>query len=87
VFLELDWTPARLEQAEDRTHRIGQRSAVTAWYLIAPETIDSTLEGVLEAKRGMIGAITDGRVAEDRTVLDSVIRSMRGGGDPDSVAA
>jgi hypothetical protein len=78
VFLELDWTPARLEQAEDRTHRIGQRSAVTAWYLLAPGTIDSTLEGVLEAKRGLIAAITDGSVEEDRTVLDSVIRSLRG---------
>jgi SWI/SNF-related matrix-associated actin-dependent regulator 1 of chromatin subfamily A len=78
AFLELDWTPARLEQAEDRTHRIGQRSAVTAWYLLAPATIDSTLEGVLEAKRGVIGAITDGRVEADRTVLDSVIRTLRG---------
>jgi superfamily II DNA or RNA helicase len=88
VFLELDWTPARLEQAEDRTHRIGQRSAVTAWYLLAPNTIDSTLEGVLEAKRGLIGAITDGRVEEERTVLDTVVRSLRGGGDPsESVAA
>jgi SNF2 family DNA or RNA helicase len=81
AFLELDWTPARLEQAEDRTHRIGQRSAVTAWYLIAPTTIDSTLEGVLEAKRGLIGAITDGRVDAERTVLDSVIRKLRGESD------
>jgi SWI/SNF-related matrix-associated actin-dependent regulator of chromatin subfamily A-like protein 1 len=81
AFLELDWTPARLEQAEDRTHRIGQRDAVTAWYLLAPATIDSTLEGVLEAKRGLIGAITDGRVEEDRTVLDSVIRKLRGESD------
>jgi SNF2 family DNA or RNA helicase len=86
VFLELDWTPARLEQAEDRTHRIGQRSAVTAWYLLAPNTIDSTLEAVLEAKRGLISAITDGRVEEERTVLDSVVRTLRGG-DADSVAA
>jgi SWI/SNF-related matrix-associated actin-dependent regulator 1 of chromatin subfamily A len=78
AFLELDWTPARLEQAEDRTHRIGQRSAVTAWYLIAPDTIDSTLEDVLEAKRGVIGAITDGRADADRAVVDSVIRKLRG---------
>ena len=87
VFLELDWTPARLEQAEDRTHRIGQRSAVTAWYLLAPNTIDSTLEAVLEAKRGLIGAITDGRVEEERTVLDTVVRTLRGSGDSGSVAA
>jgi SNF2 family DNA or RNA helicase len=80
AFLELDWTPARLEQAEDRTHRIGQRNAVTAWYLLAPNTIDATLEGVLEAKRELIGAITDGRVEAERTVLDSVIRRLRGDG-------
>ncbi len=87
AFLELDWTPARLEQAEDRTHRIGQRNAVTAWYLLAPNTIDTQLEGVLEAKRELIGAITDGRVDAERTVLDSVIRSLRGSGAPVTDAA
>ena len=40
AFLELEWTPARHDQAEDRCHRIGQRDAVTAWYLLAAETID-----------------------------------------------
>ena len=87
AFLELDWTPARLEQAEDRTHRIGQRNSVTAWYLLAPDTIDATLEGVLEAKREVIGAITDGRVDTERTVLDSVIRSLRGEGETVDEAA
>ena len=43
AFLELDWTPARHDQAEDRLHRIGQDSAVTAWYLLAPDTIDETM--------------------------------------------
>jgi SWI/SNF-related matrix-associated actin-dependent regulator of chromatin subfamily A-like protein 1 len=87
AFLELDWTPARLEQAEDRAHRIGQRNAVAAWYLLAPNTIDSLLEGVLQAKRELIGAITDGRVDVERTVLDSVVRSLRGAGAPDPAEA
>jgi SNF2 family DNA or RNA helicase len=83
AFLELDWTPARLEQAEDRCHRIGQRSAVTAWYLLAPETIDSLLEAVIEAKREVIGAVTDGRTDAERTVVDAVVQRLR---DEDELA-
>ena len=40
------------DQAEDRCHRIGQRDAVTAWYLLAAETIDETMAALLERKRG-----------------------------------
>ena len=47
AFLELDWTPARHDQAEDRL-RIGQDSAVTAWYLLAPDTIDETMASLLD---------------------------------------
>ena len=43
AFLDLEWTPAMHDQAEDRCHRIGQHDAVTAWYLLAAETIDETM--------------------------------------------
>jgi SNF2 family DNA or RNA helicase len=77
AFLELDWTPARLAQAEDRCHRIGQGSAVTAWYLLAPDTIDETMADLLAAKRGVIGAVTDGKTVEDGSLLDAVVRDLR----------
>ena len=77
AFLELDWTPARLEQAEDRCHRIGQQDAVTAWYLIAPDTIDATMAGLVEQKRGVIGAIADGRPDPGEPLLHSVVRDLR----------
>jgi SWI/SNF-related matrix-associated actin-dependent regulator 1 of chromatin subfamily A len=79
AFLELDWTPARLEQAEDRCHRIGQDDAVTAWYLLAPGTIDETMSELLAQKRGVIGAVTDGRIAPDESLLDAVVRDLRDG--------
>jgi SWI/SNF-related matrix-associated actin-dependent regulator 1 of chromatin subfamily A len=78
AFLELDWTPARHDQAEDRLHRIGQESAVTAWYLLAPDTIDETMAQVLERKRSLIDAVTDGQVQEEERLVDAVIRDLRG---------
>ena len=77
AFVELDWTPARLEQAEDRCHRIGQDDAVTAWYLVAPNTIDDTMAGLIEQKRGVIGAVTDGRPEADESIVDAVVRDLR----------
>jgi SWI/SNF-related matrix-associated actin-dependent regulator 1 of chromatin subfamily A len=78
AFLELDWTPARHDQAEDRLHRIGQESAVTAWYLLAPNTIDETMAELLERKRTLIDAITDGQVRDEERLVDAVIRELRG---------
>ena len=76
AFLELDWTPARLAQAEDRCHRIGQGSAVTAWYLVAPDTIDETMAELLALKRGVIGAVTDGQAVEDGSLIDAVVADL-----------
>ena len=77
AFLELDWTPARHDQAEDRLHRIGQESAVTAWYLLAPETIDETMATLLERKRTVIDAVTEGDVRQDGPLVDQVVRELR----------
>jgi len=78
AFLELDWTPARHDQAEDRLHRIGQESGVTAWYLMAPDTIDETMAALLQRKRSVINAVTDGQVADEERLVDAVIRDLRG---------
>jgi hypothetical protein len=77
AFLELDWTPARHDQAEDRLHRIGQDSAVTAWYLLAPNTIDESMAEVLEQKRGLIDAVTDGQVRDEEPLVQAVVRELR----------
>jgi SNF2 family DNA or RNA helicase len=78
AFLDLEWSPAMHDQAEDRCHRIGQRDAVTAWYLLAAETIDEAMAEVLARKRGIVGAVTDGRRDESEAVVQSVVRALRG---------
>ena len=40
VFLELDWSPAIMAQAEDRCHRVGQKDSVLCQYYVFRDTID-----------------------------------------------
>ena len=74
---------ARLDSGPPRTgrgslHRIGQHGAVTAWYLLAPETIDESMARLLARKRGVIGAVTDGRPLDDEGLVEAVVRELRG---------
>ncbi|HSO97648.1 MAG TPA: DEAD/DEAH box helicase [Solirubrobacteraceae bacterium] len=78
-FLELEWTPAIHDQAEDRCHRIGQRDAVTAWYLLASETIDETMARLIQRKREVVSAVTDGRELGDGGLVEGVVRELREG--------
>ena len=75
-FLELGWTPAQHDQAEDRCHRIGQHDAVTAWYLLAAGTIDETIAELLHAKRNVVGAVTDGARQTEGSMVDEVVRAL-----------
>ena len=79
AFLELEWTPAMHDQAEDRCHRIGQRDAVTAWYLLAANTIDETMARLIQSKRATVAAVTDGRVMEADGLVAQVVRELRDG--------
>jgi SWI/SNF-related matrix-associated actin-dependent regulator of chromatin subfamily A-like protein 1 len=77
AFLDLEWTPAMHDQAEDRCHRIGQHDAVTAWYLLAADTIDETMIELISRKRGIVGAVTDGRRDESEALVQAVVRELR----------
>jgi SWI/SNF-related matrix-associated actin-dependent regulator of chromatin subfamily A-like protein 1 len=78
AFLDLEWTPAMHDQAEDRCHRIGQHDAVTAWYLLAAKTIDETMLELIERKRRIVDAVTDGRAQVDEAMVEGVVKALRG---------
>lgn len=71
VFAELNWTPANLEQAEARAHRIGQESCVTVYYLLAKDTIDQSMFELIKKKSDTTGKILDGENAQSFTYQES----------------
>lgn len=76
VFVELDWTPAAMMQAEDRAHRMGQRDSVLVQYLVVDRSIDQAMSAALIKKAEVIEKILDGQSTERAkvSVLDEVLR-------------
>ena len=60
LFVETEWTPALVTQAEDRIHRITQISPVTITTLIAQGTLDPVIHKVLTSKAATLDQLTPG---------------------------
>ncbi|SDF40782.1 Helicase conserved C-terminal domain-containing protein [Blastococcus aurantiacus] len=60
VLAELSWTDAEQTQAIDRSHRIGQTMPVTAWRIIAAQTIDARIAELIDSKAGLAARALDG---------------------------
>lgn len=74
-FIELDWTPAGMLQAEDRAHRMGQKNSVNIWNFIAARTIDERMLALIEAKREIIDAAIEGKGPSSLNILNDLIHN------------
>jgi SNF2 family DNA or RNA helicase len=76
AFIELGWNPADHDQAEDRCHRIGQKNAVTAWYLLADETIAMDVSDLIEKKRDIVEHAADGKRLENIGMINALFSRL-----------
>jgi superfamily II DNA or RNA helicase len=95
VLAELSWTDAEQTQAIDRSHRIGQAEPVTAWRIIAAQTIDARIAELIDSKAGLAARALDGSDEEVSssadvqhealvTLLTDALRASSGHGDAPS---
>lgn len=77
VLAELSWTDAEQTQAIDRVHRIGQEEPVTAWRIIAAQTIDAKIAELIDSKSGLAARALDGAaVDEDYSSTDVQLEAL-----------
>ena len=80
VLAELSWTSAEQTQAIDRVHRIGQEEPVTAWRIIAAQTIDAKIAELIDSKAGLAARALDGDdsevVQESSVQLDALVHLL-----------
>jgi len=76
VLAELSWTNAEQTQAIDRVHRIGQGEPVTAWRIIASQTIDTKIAELIDSKAGLAARALDGSDEEVSLSADVQLEAL-----------
>jgi len=76
VLAELSWTDAEQTQAIDRSHRIGQAEPVTAWRIIAAQTIDARIAELIDSKAGLAARALDGSDQEASSPADVQLEAL-----------
>lgn len=76
VLAELSWTNAEQTQAIDRVHRIGQEEPVTAWRIIAAQTIDTRIADLIDSKAGLAARALDGSDEEVSSAADFQLEAL-----------
>ena len=76
VLAELSWTNAEQTQAIDRVHRIGQTEPVTAWRIIAAQTLDARIAELIDSKAGLAARALDGADEEETSSADIQVEAL-----------
>ena len=62
IFIDVPWTAANFEQAQDRIHRIGSGKPVFIYHLITENTIDERVKEIVEDKEAMSDFVVDDKL-------------------------
>jgi DNA polymerase III delta prime subunit len=76
VLAELSWTDAEQTQAIDRCHRIGQTEPVTAWRIIAAQTIEARIAELIDSKAVLAARALDGSEDELSSSADVQLEAL-----------
>lgn len=72
IFIETDWTPANISQAEDRNSRIGQTETCMVTTLMAVNTLDAHMRAILRNKAKDLNVLLPG-ADNNVTAMTSVL--------------
>ncbi len=77
AFIELGWTPGEHVQAEDRLHRISQLNSVMCYYLLAKDSCEEKICGLIQAKMAVLDKVLDGKTnGESLDIFDLLLKSL-----------
>lgn len=78
VFFEYPWNPSQYAQARDRVNRIGQKSSVSVWNIVAKDTIEEDILAILDGKQKIFDKLIDGAGKKGGDPLKLLLKKMKG---------
>jgi len=76
IMNDLSFVPAEHAQAEDRSHRIGQKNSTSVYYPLFENTIEGVIYDILNRKKKIISTVMGDGLMEDASAIEEVLNMI-----------
>ena len=73
IMNDLSFVPAEHAQAEDRSHRIGQKNSTSVYYPLFENTIEGVIYDILNRKKKIISTVMGDDMIEDASTIEEML--------------
>ena len=73
IMNDLSFVPAEHSQAEDRSHRIGQKNSTSVYYPLFENTIEGAIYDILNRKKKIISTVMGDDMFDEATVIEEML--------------
>ena len=76
IMNDLSFVPAEHAQAEDRSHRIGQKNSTSVYYPLFENTIEGAIYDILNKKKKIISTVMGDDIMEDASSIEEMLNMI-----------
>ena len=76
IMNDLSFVPAEHSQAEDRSHRIGQKNSTSVYYPLFENTIEGAIYDILNRKKKIISTVMGDDMFDEATIIEEMLNMI-----------
>jgi SWI/SNF-related matrix-associated actin-dependent regulator 1 of chromatin subfamily A len=76
IMNDLSFVPAEHAQAEDRSHRIGQKKSTSVYYPLFDNTIEGVIYDILNRKKKIISTVMGEDMIDDASAIEEMLKMI-----------
>ena len=76
IMNDLSFVPAEHSQAEDRSHRIGQKNSTSVYYPLFENTIEGAIYDILNRKKKIISTVMGDDIMDDASTIEEMLNMI-----------